>query len=41
VRSKGGGTEWLLLQVGSARLLSRLIVGRQSGPAFLADLVDR
>jgi integrase/recombinase XerD len=37
VRSKGGDTEWLHLQSGSARLLSRLIAGRASGPLFLAD----
>jgi integrase len=32
VRSKGGDTEWLHLQSGSARLLPRLIAGRPSGP---------
>ena len=37
VRSKGGDTEWLHLQSGSARLLPRLIAGRPSGPLFLAD----
>ncbi len=37
VRSKGGDTEWLHLQSGSARLLPRLIVGRPSGPLFLAE----
>ena len=36
VRSKGGDTEWLHLQSGSARL-PRLIPGRPSGPLFLAD----
>jgi len=36
VRSKGGDTEWLHLQAGSARLLSRLIAGRPRGPLFLA-----
>ena len=36
VRSKGGDTEWLHLQSGSARLLPRLIAGRPSGPLFLA-----
>ena len=37
VRSKGGDTEWLHLQAGSARLLPRLIGGRPRGPLFLAD----
>ncbi|MGE5636006.1 MAG: tyrosine-type recombinase/integrase [Nocardioidaceae bacterium] len=37
VRSKGGDTEWLHLQAGSARLLPRLIAGRPRGPLFLAD----
>lgn len=37
VRSKGGDTEWLHLQSGSARLLPRLIAGRARGPVFLAD----
>ncbi|PZR69971.1 MAG: site-specific integrase [Solirubrobacterales bacterium] len=37
VRSKGGDTEWLHLQSGSARLLPRLITGRERGPLFLAD----
>ena len=36
-RSKGGDTEWLHLQSGSARLLPRLIAGRPGGPLFLAD----
>ncbi len=35
--SKGGDTEWLHFQSGSARLLPRIIVGRQTGPLFLAD----
>jgi integrase/recombinase XerD len=37
VRSKGGDTDWLHFQTGSARLLSRLIGGRTRGPLFLAD----
>jgi integrase/recombinase XerD len=37
VRSKGGDTEWLHLQAGSARLLPRLMTGRPRGPLFLAD----
>jgi len=35
--SKGGDTEWLHFQSGSARLLPRIIAGPQSGPLFLAD----
>jgi len=30
-------TEWLPFQSGSARLLTRVIAGRQTGPLFLAD----
>jgi integrase len=37
VRSKGGDTDWLHFQTGSARLLPRLIAGRTHGPLFLAD----
>lgn len=37
VRSKGGDTDWLHLQSGSARLLPRLIAGRARGPLFLAE----
>ncbi len=37
VRSKGGDTDWLHLQTGSARLLPRLVAGRARGPVFLAD----
>ena len=37
VRSKGGNTDWLHFQTGSARLLPRLIAGRARGPLFLAD----
>jgi integrase len=36
VRSKGGDLDWLHFQTGSARLLPRLIVGRNRGPLFLA-----
>jgi len=35
--SKGGDTEWRHFQSGSARLLPRIIAGRQTGPLFLAD----
>jgi integrase len=37
VRSKGGDTDWLHLQTGSARLLPRLIAVRARGPVFLSD----
>jgi site-specific recombinase XerD len=37
VRSKGGDTDWLHFQTGSARLLPRLIAGRTHGLLFLAD----
>jgi integrase/recombinase XerD len=37
VCSKGGDTDWLHFQSGSARLLPRLIGGRTRGPLFLAD----
>jgi integrase len=37
VRSKGGDTDWLHFQTGSARLLPRLFAGRTRGPLFLAD----
>jgi integrase len=37
VRSKGGDTDWLHFQTGSARLLPRLIADRARGPLFLAD----
>jgi integrase len=37
VRSKGGDTDWLHFQTGSARLLPRLIAGRSRGPLFLTD----
>ena len=34
---KGGDRDWLHFQSGSARLLPRLIEGRDAGPLFLAD----
>src|SRR5215207_2129740 len=37
VRSKGGDTDWLHFQTGSARLLPRLIGRRTRGPLFLAE----
>jgi integrase len=37
VRSKGGDTDLLHFQTGSARLLPRLIAGRARGPLFLTD----
>lgn len=37
VRRKGGDSDWLHFQSGSARLLPRLIAGRDAGPIFLAD----
>ena len=37
VRSKGGATEWVFWQTGSAQLLPRLLAGRTAGPVFLAD----
>jgi integrase len=37
VHSKGGNTDWLYFQTGSARLLPRLVGGRTRGPLFLAD----
>jgi integrase/recombinase XerD len=37
VRSKGGDTDWLHFQTGSARLLPRLIDERARGPPVLAD----
>jgi integrase len=36
VHSKGGAVEWVFWQTGSAQLLPRLLVGRTSGPVFLA-----
>ncbi|MEV4281480.1 tyrosine-type recombinase/integrase [Actinoplanes xinjiangensis] len=37
VVSKGGKTEWVFWQTGTALLLPRLIAGRTRGPLFLAD----
>ena len=37
VRRKGGDSDWLHFQSGSARLLPRLIGDRNAGPIFLAD----
>lgn len=37
VRRKGGDSDWLHFQSGSARLLPRLIGDREAGPIFLAD----
>jgi integrase/recombinase XerD len=37
VRSKGGALEWVFWQTGAALLLPRLLVGRTTGPVFLAD----
>ncbi len=34
---KGGDTDWLHFQSGSARLLPKLIEGRDAGPLFLAE----
>jgi site-specific recombinase XerD len=37
VRSKGGAIEYVHWQTGTARLLPRLLKGRDTGPVFLAD----
>lgn len=37
VISKGGATEWVHWQTGTALLLPRLLGGRHAGPVFLAD----
>ncbi|WP_327591096.1 site-specific integrase [Nonomuraea sp. NBC_00507] len=37
VRRKGGTTDWILWQSGTARLLPRLLAGRTRGPVFLTD----
>lgn len=37
VVSKGGHTDWVHWQTGTAHLLPRLIAGRRRGPLFLAD----
>lgn len=36
VISKGGATEWVFWQTGTARLLPRMLAGRDAGPVFLA-----
>jgi hypothetical protein len=36
VVGKGGATEWVFWQTGTARLLPRLLAGRTAGPVFLA-----
>ena len=36
-RSKGGAVEWVFWRTGAALLLPRLLVGRTTGPVFLAD----
>jgi integrase/recombinase XerD len=37
VHSKGGASEWVFWQTGSAQLLPRLLAGRTAGPVFLGD----
>ncbi len=37
VVGKGGATEWVFWQTGTARLLPRLLAGRDAGPVFLAS----
>jgi integrase/recombinase XerD len=37
VISKGGATEWVFWQTGTALLLPRLLAGRTTGPVFLTD----
>ena len=37
IRSKGGATDWVFLQTGTAQLLLRLLASRHTGPVFLAD----
>ena len=37
VVGKGGATEWVFWQTGTARLLPRLLAGRATGPVFLAN----
>jgi integrase len=38
VTSKGGDVEWVYFQSGSARVLPRLLRGRNGGPLFVTDL---
>ena len=37
IRRKGGATDWIVWQTGTARLLPRLLNGRKTGPVFLTD----
>jgi hypothetical protein len=37
VRRKGGATDWIVWQTGTARLLPRLLNGRKTGSVFLTD----
>ncbi|MEU4539829.1 site-specific integrase [Streptosporangium sp. NPDC023825] len=37
VQRKGGATDWIQWQSGTARLLPRLLAGRRRGPVFLTD----
>jgi integrase len=37
IRSKGGDTEWIYWGSGTARLLPRLLRGREAGPVFLSE----
>ncbi|MET7330733.1 tyrosine-type recombinase/integrase [Nonomuraea sp. NPDC005650] len=37
MRRKGGATDWILWQAGTARLLPRLLCGHTRGPVFLTD----
>jgi integrase len=38
VGSKGGDTDYVFFQAGTARLLPRLLIGRKRGPVFLSHL---
>ena len=37
VRRKGGVMDWIIWQTGTARLLPRLLKGRESGPVFVTE----
>jgi integrase len=37
VRRKGGALDWIIWQIGTARLLPRLLKGRKSGPVFVTE----
>jgi integrase len=37
VRRKGGALDWIIWQTGTARLLPRLLKGRNSGPVFVTE----